>query len=728
MKLEDLPKAYEPAECEEEIYRLWETSGFFNPDSLPDGKAGLPDAETRKKSYTIMMAPPNITGSLHVGHALENVISDILIRRKRMEGLKTLFLPGKDHAGIAGQHAVEKELKKEGKTRESLGREKFLERVLEYMREIGSNIDQELKRLGLSVDWSRERFTMDEAYQHAVEKVFLHYHEKGAIYRGKRVVNWCPRCRTTISDLEVEYEPEKGKLYFITYGPVTLATVRPETKLGDTALAVNPKDARYKELVGTDITIQSVDPTIPRAKTPKPKDIQIRVVADDAADPEFGTGVIKVTPAHDMADFEIYQRHPEIPVLKVIGENGRMTEEAGARYEGLTVLEAREQIVADMEKLGLMVKIEDYDHSIARCGRCETVIEPLMSDQWFISMKNLADNALAAIRKNKVRFVPENRREMMLEWGENIRDWNISRQLWWGHRIPAWHCACTDEQKNWHIGLVAPAEKCKKCKKQFEQTTDVLDTWFSAALWPFATLGWPDETDDLKTYYPTAIISSAREIFYLWIFRMLFSGLEFTGEAPFKTIYTHPTILDKQGRKMSKSKGNIVDPIKLIDAYGIDATRFGLVWQAMGTQDIHWSEDPLRAGKKFLNKIWNSARFVLANLGPDEREFKRPRATKPHTKKILHALDEVSRTVPASIDNFEFGAALHALYDFYWHEFCDIFLEEAKRDQTAETKQTLFYVFVSSLKLMHPFIPFVTEHVWTLVPLKQKRLIIAESV
>ena len=721
MKLEDLPKAYEPKEHEEEIYRLWETSGFFNPDALPDAAA-------RKKTYCIMMAPPNITGSLHVGHALENVISDILIRRKRMEGYKTLFLPGKDHAGIAGQHAVEKELKKEGKTRHSLGREKFLERAWEYMREIGSNIDQELKRLGLSVDWSRSRFTMDEAYQHAVEQVFLHYYKEGYIYRGKRVVNWCSRCRTTISDLEVEYTEEAGSLYHITYGPLELATARPETKLGDTALAVNSRDARYEEYVGKEITIQSVDPSVSRAKAPKLKDIKIKVVADEAADPQFGTGVIKVTPAHDLADFGIWERHQDIPIIKIIGEDGRMNENVGLRFEGLTVAEAREQIIKDLETLGLMVKIEDYKHSVARCSRCETVIEPLLSDQWFVSMKKLAEKSTFAIRKNQVEFIPENRRDMMLEWGKNIRDWNISRQLWWGHRIPAWHCACQDEQKNWHIGLTQPTEPCKKCKKQFEQTTDVLDTWFSSALWPFVTLGWPDETEDFKTYYPTALISSARDIFFIWIFRMLFSGLEFTGKVPFKTIYTHAVVLDKSGRKMSKSKGNVVDPMKLIDVYGIDTTRFGLIWQAMGTQDIHWSDDPLKAGKKFLNKIWNSSRFVLARVGLEERALKRPRATRPHVKKIFAALDKTSKEVCGLLESFEFGAALHTLYDFYWHDFCDIFIEEAKRDESAEVKNALFFVLASSLKLMHPFVPFVTEHIWTLMPIAHKRLLIVEEI
>src|SRR3989338_44737 len=720
MKLEDLPKSYEAREHEEEIYRAWEASGFFNPDMLPDA--------SKRRPFAIMMAPPNVTGHLHVGHALENVISDVLIRRKRTEGYKTLFLPGKDHAGISGQQVVEREIKKEGKMRHIRGREKFLERVWEWMREYGSAIDQELKSLGLSVDWSRVRFTMDERYQHAVEQVFIHYHKKGSIYRGKRVVNWCPRCQTTISDLEVAYEEEQGKLYYITYGPITVATVRPETKLGDTALAVNPKDERYKKYVGKGMKIESVDSSVPAKKNPKKKEFDLAVVADDAADIAFGSGVIKVTPAHDIADFDIYTRHPEINIIKVIGEDGRMTKEAGARYEGMKTQEAREKIVEDLDKLGLIEKIEDYNHSIARCERCETVIEPLISDQWFISMEKFADSARRAIEKNKVAFIPESRKKLMLDWSENVRDWNISRQLWWGHRIPAWHCACASDQQ-WHIGLTPPNEPCKKCKKPWEQTTDVLDTWFSSALWPFVTLGWPDKTADLKTFYPTAAISAAREIFYLWIFRMLFSGLEFMEDVPFKTIYTHPTILDKHGKKMSKSKGNIVDPMKLIKEYGIDATRFGIIWQAMSTQDISWSDDALRAGKKFLNKLWNSGRFTLVRLGTGERKIIAPKnPALPHNKEILEKLDATSKEVARAIESFEFGQALNTLYDFYWHSFCDVYLEASKKDSSKETDDTLLYVFAMSLKLLHPFIPFLTEYLWSLLPVANKKLLVIEEL
>ncbi|MEK7643104.1 MAG: valine--tRNA ligase [Patescibacteria group bacterium] len=720
MKLEDLPKGYEPKEHEEEIYQIWERSGFFNPDMLPE--AG------RKEGYAIMMAPPNVTGHIHVGHALENIISDVLIRRKRMQGYKTLFLPGKDHAGIAGQHVVEKELKKEGKSRKSLGREKFVERVWEWMKEYGSAIDQELKRLGLSTDWSRARFTMDEHYQRVIEHVFLYYHSKGYIYRGNRVVNWCPRCQTTISDLEVIYTEELGKLYYLKYGPVTIATVRPETRLGDTALAVNPNDERYKEYIGNTITVESTDSSVSRWRSPRSVSVSLPVVADEAADPKFGSGIIKVTPAHDLTDFEIKTRHPEIEIIKVIDENGIMTSAAGERYGGLSVNEAREKIVDDLDKLGLVEKIEDYTHSVAHCDRCDAVIEPLLSEQWFLSMAKLAQKASHAISKNQLSFIPEQRKQIMLAWINGIRDWNISRQLWWGHRIPAWHCECKEDTQ-WHVGQKAPDAKCAKCKKPWEQTSDVLDTWFSSALWPFATLGWPEETTDLKTFYPTAVTSSAREIFYTWTFRMLFSGLEFLDKPPFRTVFTHPTILDKQGKKMSKSKGNVVDPMKLIDEVGIDATRFGLIWQAMSTQDIHWSDDGIRAGKKFLNKIWNSTRLILARIGIEPRALTRPeKIEKHHNIQILKELDEITKKTNDLIESFEFGQALHGLYDFYWHAFCDIYIEASKKDDSEETTTVLLYVLGSSLKLLHPFIPFITEYLWGLLPIEHKQLLIVENV
>jgi valyl-tRNA synthetase len=428
-----------------------------------------------------------------------------------------------------------------------------------------------------------------------------------------------------------------------------------------------------------------------------------------------------------MADYEIGQRHPEISTIEIIGEDGRMTEKAGARYTELRVEEAREKIVEDLKKLGLLIKTEDYDHSVARCGRCSSVIEPLLSNQWFLSISELARQAESAIKKNKINFVPESKRDQMLDWIANIKDWNISRQLWWGHRIPAWYCGCINNT-SWHVGITPPTEPCKKCRVPWIESTDVLDTWFSSALWPFVTLHWPEETSDLKNFYPSAVISSAREIFSLWIFRMLFSGLEFMGEPPFKTIFTHSTILDTKGRKMSKSVGNVVDPMKLIDVYGIDAMRFGLVWQAMSTQDIHWSEDPMRAGKKFLNKLWNSWRFIAAHVGSIKRPLKRPRPSAPGAIKILDSLEALEKNIASKFETFEFGSALHDIYDFYWHEFCDVFLEEAKRDPSLETKQTLLYVFCESLKLLHPFLPFITEYIWSLIYPDNKRLLIVEKI
>ncbi|MBI4128477.1 MAG: class I tRNA ligase family protein, partial [Parcubacteria group bacterium] len=571
----ELPKAYNPKDHERETYRLWEASGFFNPDQLP---------ERHKQPFAVVMAPPNITGSLHMGHALEYTISDILIRRMRMRGFRTLWLPGTDHAGIATQNVVEKELKKKGKTRHDIGREKFLERIWEWKETYGDIILQQLKMLGASADWSRTRFTMDPAYQTTVEKVFLHYYEKGWIYKGKRTVNWCARCATSLSDLEVEYREEQGTFYFITYGPVTIGTVRPETKLGDTALAVHPDDERYREYHGKEITIQSVDSSLPRSEPPRLADIRIRVIADEAVDPSFGSGVIKVTPAHDTADFEISQRHPEIPVKKVIGEDGRMTAEAGIRYQGLRVREAREQIVRDLGTLGLIEKSEAYTHNVAMCYRCETVLEPLLSEQWFLKMETLAKYARDAVRSGKITFHPRRWEKIYLDWLDSIRDWCISRQLWWGHKIP------------------------------LAGVSDVLDTWFSSALWPFVTLGWPHESEDLKRYYPTSVLTNDRGIINLWDARMAFSGIEFMGEVPFRQLIIHATILTREGKRMSKSLGTGVDPLQLIERYGADATRFGLVWQAMGGQDIRWAEEHVIAGKKFLNKLWNASRFVLRNI------------------------------------------------------------------------------------------------------------------
>lgn len=717
---DELNKPYDPKEHEDKIYRIWEESGYFNPDKLP-----TTNHKPKTKSFAIVLAPPNVTGSLHMGHALEHTASDILVRFKRMQGYKTLWLPGTDHAGIATQNAVEKELKKQGISRNDLGREKFLGKVWEWKEKYGNIILDQMKKLGASCDWSRTRFTMDAKYQEAVKTAFLHYQKKGLIYRGERTVNWCPRCGTSLSDLEIEHKEEKGSLYYIKYGPLVLATARPETKLGDTALAVNPKDKRYKNLVGKEIAIQSVDSTVPRQEPPRLKEIRIKVIADQAADPKFGTGVIKVTPAHDLTDFEIYTRHQEIPIKAVIEERGRMNENAGTRYFGLKTAEARKQIVEDMQKLELIEKIESYAHNLAVCYRCGTILEPILSKQWFLKMETLARMAARAVKNKKVILHPKRWEKVYFDWLKDIKDWCISRQIWWGHKIP------------------------------IDGEDDVLDTWFSSALWPFAVFGWPRDfargkpkkENGLEKFYPTNTLTNDRGIINLWDARMVFSALEFTGQAPFKDLLIHATILTKDGKRMSKSLGTGIDPIDLINKYGADATRFGLIWQAMGSQDIRWSEEHVAAGKKFCNKIWNASRFVLAQIGnlkqiqnlkleteesnptppaPSPRgrglgEGLIPHAKSAHDKKILAELKLTQNQVSKLIEKYEFGQALHLLYDFFWHKYCDIYIEKSKQELNAEV---LAYVLAESLKTLHPFMPFITERLWSY--LKPNQLLIIE--
>ncbi len=681
---------YNPKETEGRIYKLWEKSGFFNPDKLP-GK--------RKKKFSVMMAPPNITGSLHLGHALENISIDILIRMKRMQGFKTLWLPGIDHAGIAAQNIVEKELRKQGIRRQDLGREKFVKKVKEWKEKYGTIILDQLKKLGALPDWSRIRYTMDSNYSKAVIEAFNYYYKKGWIYRGERVINWCVRCATSISDLEVNYVPETAKLYFIKYGPLTLATTRPETKLGDTALAVHPNDKRYKKYIGKDLEVESVDNDLPTTQPAKVKKIKVMVVADQAVDPKFGTGIIKVTPAHDITDFEIAERH-NLPSVTIIDEHGRMNERAGLRYLGMKTTEAREQIVKDLKAIGLIEKIEDYEHDIARCDRCNSVIEPRPSKQWFLKMKELAKLATITIKNKETIIYPKRWEKVLLDRLKNERDWNISRQLWWGHKIP------------------------------IEEETDVLDTWFSSALWPFATLGWPENTKDLKTYYPTDYITSAREILNIWIAKMIFSGKELTGKTPFKTVNIHATILTKEGKRMSKSLGTGIDPLDLVERFGADATRFGVIWQATGNQDIHWSEEHVVAGKKFCNKIWNATRFIIMstkNIGIAKNTLKLTAAD----KKILAGLRKIKKETSRLIETYDFSQALHLLYDFFWHEYADIYIETAKKQLIDEklrsqTKKILFAVHEDLLKLLHPFLPFLTEEIWGTLKKSKKPLMIEE--
>ena len=671
----ELPKAYEPEKTEGKIYQLWEKSGFFNPDKLP-GK--------RKKTYAICIPPPNVTGELHMGHALNAVIQDILIRKKRMEGYKTLWVPGTDHAGIATQNVVEKNLRKEGKTRFDLGKEKFIERVWEWKDKYGNIILDQFKKIGASCDWSRTRFTMDEEYAKAVEEAFSYYYKKGWIYQGRRVVNWCPRCATSLSDLELEYKEEEGHLWYIKYplaeekGNILVATTRPETMLGDTAVAVNPGDKRYKSLIGKHVVLPLVNKEIP-------------IIEDRVIDPEFGTGAVKVTPAHDLTDYDIGQRH-NLEVVEIIDEKGRITDQAPLPYRGLKVLEAREKVVEDLKKNNFLEKIEDYNHQVPKCYRCGTTVELIPSLQWFLKMDKLAKLAISAVESKRVEFHPQRWEKLYFDWLYNIKDWCISRQIWWGHKIP------------------------------IEGQDDVLDTWFSSALWPFATLGWPDKTNDLKAFYPTQALVTARDIINLWVARMVYSGLEFAGEEPFKDVIITPTVLTKEGRRMSKSLGTGIDPIKLIEKYGADATRFGIAYQLMGGQDLKFTEDNIIMGKKFCNKIWNATRFVLMKIGTDpiSADIEKVKLTGAD-KKILNSLKKTGESVNKDIENYEFGSAAHTLYDFFWHDYCDQYIEEAKNQESEDTRRVLMHVLLNSLKMLHPFIPFVTEEIYQSLPLKNRK-------
>ncbi|NCO15439.1 valine--tRNA ligase [Candidatus Wolfebacteria bacterium] len=699
-------KPYDPKEVEDKIYRLWEKSGYFNPDKLPDKKG---------KTFSIVVPPPNVTGSLHLGHALNATIQDILIRKKRMEGYKTLWLPGTDHAGIATQNVVEKDLKKQGISRHDLGREKLIEKIWEWKEKYGYIILDQFKKLGCSMDWSRTRFTMDSDYQEAVKETFLHYHKKGWIYQAERVINWCIRCGTSLSDLEVELKDTKSKLWFIKYSPdITVATTRPETMLGDTAVAVHPNDKRYKNLIGEKVILPI-------------QNRKIAIIADKRVDPKFGTGAIKVTPAHSFTDFEIGQEH-NLEIIKVIGQDGKMSEQAGKNFEGLTVLQAREKVVQGLEKQGLIKKVEDYNNYVGHCYRCGTVIEPIPSLQWFLKMNELANTAIQAVKSGKVKFHPKRWEKIYFNWLNNIKDWCISRQIWWGHRLPVY------KNLEIYVGDNPP--------KDYIQIPDVLDTWFSSALWPFATLGWPKRTADLKEFYPTQILVTARDIINLWVARMIFSGLKFTKKEPFKDVIIHATILTKEGKRMSKSLGTGVDPMDLISRYGADAVRFGLIWQAMGNQDIRWSEEHVVAGQKFCNKIWNSARFALLQILNSiitkqipRGSFQISKTIKPKTtadKKILNQLTKIKKSTEKDLDNYRFGQALHKLYEFFWHNFCDKYIEISKKQMADDklqknTQEILIYILLSSLKLLHPFMPFITEEIYQQLPIKNKKMLMIEK-
>lgn len=700
-----LDKTYDPKPTEGKIYKLWEKSGYFNPDKLP-GK--------RRKNYIVYMPLPNVTGTLHMGHVLDNTLPDILIRYRRMKGFRTLWLPGTDHAGIATQYVVEKELKKQGTSRFELGREKFIEKVWQWKNKYGGIILDQLKKIGISADWSRTRFTMDPAYSKDVIRAFVHYYNKGFLYRGFRTINWCPRCGTSLSELELEYKDEETKLWYIKYGEgMTVATTRPETMLGDTAVAVNPGDRRYKNLIGKKIILPIMNREIP-------------IIADKIIDPKFGTGMVKVTPAHDVSDFEIAERH-KLAAIQVIDERGRMTNEAG-KFAGLKTGEAREQIIKELESKNLIVKIEPYEHRVSICYRCGATIEPIPSAQWFLKMKSFAQNALDAVKNKKVRIVPKRFEKTYFEWLKNIRDWTVSRQIWWGHQIPVWFCEKNPDQ--FTISIEKP-KKCGICGNcETKQSEDVLDTWFSSALWPFAGLSEADQ----KKYYPGDLVSNAREILNLWDARMIFSGLEFKNAVPFKDVLIHGTILTKDGKRMSKSLGTGIDPLDFIEKYGADTTRFAVVWQATG-QDIKWDEAAAVGGKKFCNKIWNASRFVLQQTETSAAASVKADNIKPRTPadtKILKELAETRKKTEKSIENFEFSKALYEIYHFFWHKFCDIYIEKSKSQikndkQKENTQKILSYVLFESLKMLHIFMPFITEEIYQKLPLVRKKLLMIEK-
>ena len=696
----ELAKQYDPKDVEDRIYKMW-----------LDGKYFHAKCEEGKDTYTIVIPPPNITGQLHMGHALDNTLQDILIRFKRMQGFDTLWLPGTDHASIATEAKIVEAMKKEGLTKDDLGREGFLERAWDWKRQYGGRIIEQLKKLGSSCDWDRERFTLDEGCNKAVREVFVNLYEKGLIYRGERIINWCPHCKTSISDAEVEYEEQAGHFWHLRYpfvdgsGYLELATTRPETLLGDTAVAVNPNDERYKDLIGKELDLPIVHRKIP-------------VIADDYVEMDFGTGVVKITPAHDPNDFEVGLRH-NLPVICVMTDDAKIVDDY-PKYAGMDRYEARKAIVADLEAEGALVKVEDYTHNVGTCYRCSTTVEPAVSKQWFVKMKPLATPAIDAVKNGETKFVPQRFEKVYFHWLENIRDWCISRQLWWGHRIPAWYC----EECGEITVSREDATCCAHCgSKNIVQDPDTLDTWFSSALWPFSTLGWPDNTEDLKHYYPTNTLVTGYDIIPFWVMRMMFSGLEHTGEVPFDTVLIHGLVRDSQGRKMSKSLGNGVDPLEVIDTYGADALRFSLATGNSPGNDMRYIPERVEASRNFANKIWNAARFILMNLDSDKVLPVDVNALALEDKWIISKYNTLVRDVTENLDRYELGMAVQKLYDFIWDVFCDWYIEICKsrlngEDELAKNtaRSVLIYVFTNTLALLHPFMPFITEEIWQSLP------------
>ena len=694
----ELEKMYNPRDFEDRIYQFWLDGGYFTPT-----------IDKSKPMFSIVMPPPNITGQLHMGHAVDNTLQDILTRWKRMQGYCTLWLPGTDHASIATEAKIVEAMRKEGVTKEDIGREKFLERAWDWKRQYGGRIVEQLKKLGSSCDWTRERFTMDEGCSEAVQTVFMQLYEKGLIYRGERIINWCPHCKTSISDVEVEYEDQQGFFWHLRYpfkdgsGWLNLATTRPETLLGDTAVAVNPEDERYKDLVGKTLILPLVGREIP-------------VVADEYVEKDFGTGVVKITPAHDPNDFEVGLRH-NLPVINVLTEDAHIVDEY-PKYAGMDRYEARKANVKDLEEQGFLVKVEPYTHNVGTCQRCHTTVEPRVSKQWFVSMKELAQPAIAAVREGDIRFIPERFDKMYFHWMENIRDWCISRQLWWGHRIPAYYC---DECGEMVVSRTAP-EKCPKCGGKMHQDPDTLDTWFSSALWPFSTLGWPEKTEDLSYFYPTSTLVTGYDIITFWVSRMIFSGLEYMGDKPFSDVFIHGLVRDSQGRKMSKSLGNGIDPLKVIDEYGADALRFMLANGTSPGNDMRYSDEKVKAARNFANKLWNASRFILMNLSDEVTKPELPDQLLMEDKWVLSQYNDLVKSVNDNLTKYELGIAAQNIYDFLWDVFCDWYIEIAKArlqaggEASLNVQKVLVYVMANTLKLLHPFMPFITEEIWQAIP------------
>jgi valyl-tRNA synthetase len=699
----DIPKQYSPKETENKWYSFWSEQAFFKADRTRGGKP-----------YTIVIPPPNITGILHMGHALNNTLQDILIRLKRMQDFNALWIPGTDHAGIATQNVVEKFISKKGEHRRDLGRDAFLKKVWQWRDEYGNTIIGQLKRLGASCDWSRLRFTMDEGLSQAVLEVFIRLYEKKLIYQGDYIVNWCPRCQTALSDEEVTHKDVTGSLYFIAYPiqgtpeSVIVATTRPETLLGDVAVAVNPKDSRYRELISKKLLL----PILNR---------ELKVIQDDFVDPEFGTGVVKVTPAHDPNDFQMAERHQLVPI-NVMTDDGRMNENAGENYAGMDRFECREVILEDLKERGLLKKVVPHQHAVGHCYRCHTVIEPRLSRQWFVRMKPLAEKAIEAVENGDIKFHPKRWTKVYLTWMKNIRDWCISRQIWWGHRIPVWYCMGDKPCSKEPIVSRTTPQKCPHCASEnLRQDEDVLDTWFSSWLWPFTTLNWPKPDPDRDFYYPTSVLVTAQEIIFFWVARMIMAGFEFMNERPFSHVYIHGTVRDDTGTKMSKSLGNIIDPIEIIEEYGCDALRMSLIMLTAEGQDVYLSKDKFEMGRNFANKIWNASRFLMMSL-EGVRVESLERKTKDlslEDRYILSKLHQVIGKVTRSLDRYRFNEAAHELYDFFWHHFCDRYIESIKSilhgPESPEkfcTRRVLLTVLETSLRLLHPIMPFVTEEIW----------------